>query len=132
MDINYLAIVLAALAGFFLGALWYTFIFRKPWQKEIGMPDDIHEKTNEQQGLAKYLVASLILWLAMALGLAWLIGDGDAGSGLTVGLVAGFVVAGLSLGNNYLFEGKSLRLWLINASYSTVAFAAMGLIIGAM
>ncbi len=132
MEINYVAVIIAALAGFFLGALWYTLIFAKPWQKEIGMPDDIHDKTKQQQGLAKFLAASLVLWLIMALGLTWLIGDGDMLSGITTGLVTGFVIAGLSLGNNYLFEGKSLKLWLINAGYSTVAFTIMGLIIGAL
>lgn len=37
MDINYLAVALAALAAFFLGFIWYTFIFSKPWQALIGM-----------------------------------------------------------------------------------------------
>ena len=35
-----------------------------------------------------------------------------------------------SFGVNYLFEQKSLRLFLINAGYVTVQFTVMGLVLG--
>lgn len=35
-EINYLAVLVAALANFFLGALWYSpVMFAKPWSKMI-------------------------------------------------------------------------------------------------
>jgi hypothetical protein len=131
MEINFLAVFLAALSAFFLGYLWYTVIFQKPWQKEIGMGDN--NKNVQPPNLGKLLIGSFILELLMAFNLAAFIGaDKDWMFGLLAGLAAGLGWVSLAFGVNYLFEGKSLKLWLINASYNTVVFAVMGLIIGAM
>lgn len=131
MEINYLAVGLAALAAFFLGYLWYSVIFAKPWHALIGMKSQGENVT--PPNLGKLLVGSLILEIIMALNLAAFIGaDADWLFGLMAGLAAGFGWVGLALGVNYMFEGKSFKLWLINAGYNTVVFAVMGLIIGAL
>lgn len=131
MEINYLAVGLAALAAFFLGFLWYTIIFVKPWQKELGMKNT--DGKMETPSIGRLLIGSLILEIIMAFNLAAFIGkDADWMFGLGAGLAAGFGWVGLALGVNYMFEGKSFKLWLINAGYNTVAFAVMGLIIGAL
>lgn len=131
MEINYLSVALAALAAFFLGYLWYTVIFAKPWQEEIGMKSQ--DKNVQPPNLGKLLVGSLILEIIMAFNLAAFIGkDQTWAFGLGAGLAAGLGWVALAFGVNYLFEGKSFRLWLINAGYNTVVFAVMGLIIGAL
>lgn len=48
------------------------------------------------------------------------------------GLAAGLGWVAMAFGVNYMFEGKSFKLWLINAGYNTVVFALVGLIIGAL
>ncbi len=132
MEINFLAVGLAALAAFFLGYLWYTVIFEKPWMAELGM------KMNKATpvappNMAKLLIGSFLLELIMAFNLAAFIGtNADWKFGLGAGLAAGLGWVGMAFGVNYLFEGKSLRHWMINAGYNTVVFAVMGLIIGAM
>jgi len=131
MIINYLAVFLAALAAFFLGFLWYTVIFAKPWQKLIGMKEQ--DKNAQPPSLGKLLIGSFILEILMALNLAMFIGkDADWLFGLGAGAAAGLGWVGLAFGVNYMFEGKPFKLWLINAGYNTVVFAVMGLIIGAM
>lgn len=131
MEVNLVAVVLAAFSAFFLGFLWYTIVFAKPWQREIGMKDAGDVQTVAPD-MGKMLGGSFVLEILMALGLATLIGkEADAARGLVVGLTAGFVV-GFAFGVNYLFEGKTLKHWLINAAYNVVVFAIMGLIIGAM
>lgn len=135
MEINYLAVGLAALAAFFLGFLWYTVIFAKPWQKLIGMNTKAKGAagTVETPNLGRLLVGSLILEILMAFNLAFFIGlEADWLFGLFAGLATGLGFVGLALGVNYMFEGKSLKLWLINAGYNTVVFAVMGTIIGAL
>ncbi|MBX3047157.1 MAG: DUF1761 domain-containing protein [Anaerolineales bacterium] len=134
MDINYLAVAFAALAAFFLGFIWYTFIFAKPWQALIGMGSKGKGKASTQQtpDLGRLLIMSLILEIIMAFALAAFLGRGaGAVPGLTYGLVVGVWVAA-AFGVNYMYEGKPLKLWLINAGYNLVVFAVMGLIIGAM
>jgi hypothetical protein len=131
MEINFLAVGLAALAAFFLGYLWYTVIFAKPWQELIGMK--AQGNGAETPNLGRLLIGSLILEIIMAFNLAAFIGaDADWKFGLGAGLAAGLGWVSLAFGVNYMFEGKPFKLWLINASYNTVVFAVMGLIIGAM
>ena len=131
MAINFLAVALAALSAFFLGFLWYTVIFAKPWRKEIGLKTE--GKDVKTPNLGRLLIGSLILEIIMAFNLAAFIGPGaDWMFGLGAGLAAGLGWVALAFGVNYMFEGKSFKLWLINASYNTVVFAVMGLIIGAM
>jgi hypothetical protein len=135
MDVNYLAVGLAALAAFFLGFLWYTVIFAKPWQQLIGMGSQGKGKgsTAQTPNLGRLLVGSLILEIIMALGLSACIGRGaGVTAGLSFGLLAGFGWVAMAFGVNYMFEGKPFKLWLINAGYNVVVFAVMGAIIGAM
>jgi len=135
MEVNNLAVALATLAAFFLGFLWYTVVFAKPWQRLIGMDDKGKGASSARQtpNLGLLLIGSLILELFMAFNLAAFIGVGaDWQFGLFAGLATGFGFVGLALGVNYMFEGKSFKLWLINAGYNTVVFGVMGLIIGAM
>lgn len=134
MDINWLAVALAALTAFFLGYLWYTILFAKPWQRLIGMGEKGTgaASTAETPALGRLLVGSLILEIVAAFILAWHLGTGAGWmTGLTTGALLGVVVA-LAFGINYLFEGKPLGLWLINGSYNVVVFAAMGVIIGVL
>jgi hypothetical protein len=130
MNINFLAIILAALSAFFLGFFWYTIIFAKVWQKELGMKSGGKAQTPD---LGKLLIGSFILEIIMAFNLAAFIGpEADWMFGLFAGLAAGLGWVSLAFGVNYMFEGKSFKLWLINAGYNTVVFALMGLIIGAL
>ena len=131
MQIDFLAVGVAALSAFFLGFLWYSVIFVKPWQGLIGMKDQ--GGNNMPPNLGKLLAGSFILEIIMAFNLAAFIGpEADWLFGLLAGLAAGFGWVSLAFGVNYMFEGKSFKLWLINAGYNTVVFAVMGLIIGAM
>jgi hypothetical protein len=42
-----------------------------------------------------------------------------------------FWVAG-SLANSYLFEGRSLKLWLINGGYNVAMFTMIGAVLGVL
>lgn len=135
MEINYLAVGLAALSAFFLGFFWYTIIFAKPWQKLIGMDQKGKDtqSTNQTPNLGRLLVGSLILEIIMAINLAYFIGeDADWIFGLSAGLATGLGFVSLAFGVNYMFEGKPFKLWLINAGYNIIVFALMGAIIGAL
>ena len=45
---NLLAILIAAVAGFMVGGLWYGPLFGKTWQREIGLSDDDIEAIERQ------------------------------------------------------------------------------------
>jgi hypothetical protein len=127
LDINWLGVLLAALATFLVGGLWYSVLFAKVWQREAGVTD-----AQLKRGTVRVFVGSFLLALVMAVVLAAFIGDGGAGFGMLAGLAAGVAWVAAALGINYLFERRSLTLFAINASYNVVAFTAMGAIIGAL
>ena len=127
LDINWLAVLLAALAGFIVGGLWYSVLFAKVWQREAGVTDE-----QLKHGTVRVFVGSFLLAVVMAVVLAAFIGDGGAGFGALAGLATGAAWVAAALGVNYLFERRSLTLFAINASYNIVTFTAMGAIIGAL
>jgi hypothetical protein len=50
--------------------------------------------------------------------------------GLGAGFAAGLCWVAASFGINYLFERRSLKLFLINGGYHTLQFTIIGLILG--
>ncbi|MGY4543720.1 hypothetical protein ACVWY0_003662 [Arthrobacter sp. UYNi723] len=127
ININWLAVLLAALASFIVGGLWYSVLFAKVWQREAGVTDE-----QLKHATVRVFVGSFLLAVVMAGVLAAFIGDGGAGFGALAGLSTGAAWVAAALGVNYLFERRSLTLFAINASYNIVTFTAMGAIIGAM
>ncbi|MFI2566134.1 DUF1761 domain-containing protein [Paenarthrobacter sp. NPDC089714] len=127
MTINWLGVLLAALATFVVGGLWYSLLFAKPWQKAAGVSDE-----QLKSGTARVFLGSFVLAVVMAVFLAAFIGRAGAGFGTLAGLAAGVGWVATALGVNYLFERRSPVLFAINGSYNVVTFTAMGAILGAM
>jgi hypothetical protein len=129
-DINYLAVLLSALAFFIIGSIWYSpLLFAKAWMKELGFTEDPQSRTT----MFRIFGSAFLLMLVMAFNLAAFIGN-EAGFqfGLTAGALTGIGWVALAIGILHLFERKSFRFWLINAGYMAVGFTVMGAIIGAM
>lgn len=126
-SINWLSVVVAALAGFVIGSLWYGPLFQKPWMAASGMT----KEKGAQGNMPLTFGGAYVLNLIGATGIAILLGDNRSiGSGAHVGAFAAFFFLATALGVIYLFEQRPLKLWLINAGYQIVNFAAMGAIIG--
>ena len=128
LPFNLIAAIVAAVAGFMVGGLWYSpVLFSKAWQVEAGMSCG----KAEGGGTARIFGLAFLATLIAALNLAAFIGRGKGLSfGLFAGFAAGFGWVTMALGIIYLFERRSLKLWLINSGYMTVAFTVMGVVIG--
>ena len=128
-EVNYLAVGLAALSAFLLGGLWYSVLFGKQWMALTGQSEEKLKSGNP----AMVFGGAFVLNLLAALVLAMFIGRGaDLQFATAAGLAVGLCWVTASLGVNYLFERRPLGLWLINGSYFTLQFTAMGAILGAM
>lgn len=130
ISFNYLAVLAATVSTFILGGLWYSpALFGPAWMREMGIkPDDCKDKS----GMGRIMGTSFVLELIMAFNLAAFIGPkGSLVFGLFAGAAAGFGWVMAAFGVTYLFEKKSLRLFLINGGYHGVAFTLMGAILGA-
>ena len=128
-SINYLAVLVAAVVVYVLRTLWYHPAFLgKLWVAAAGLTE---EKT-KQGNPGLIFGASFVLELVAAFVLAMFIGtEATFSFGLQTGFLAGLFWVGTALGVVYLFERRSLRLWLLNAGYLTLAFTVMGGILGA-
>ena len=127
---NYPAILVATLAGFFLGGLWYSpVMFGHAWMRANALTADSLKARGHP---AMIFGGAFFLTLIMAFNLAaFLSGPPNLGWGATAGCLVGAGWVGLSLGVIYLFERKPAGLFFINAGYMSVAFTMMGAIIGA-
>ncbi len=131
-NINFIALAIAAMASFGLGAAWYSpFLFGKAWQKELGFTDEYLKKGN----MLAIFGSSLLLIFVMDLGLAVIL-QGNAGrevnalSGSLYGLLTGIFFVATSIGINILYQRKSLKLWAIDAGYQVLYLAMTGAILG--
>lgn len=128
-DINWLAVVVATIAAFMLGGLWYSkALFGNAWMQEVGLTEEAVNGAN----MTLTFGGTFALQVVAATALSALIGiEGTWLSGLQTGLLLGVFWIATAYGVTYLFEQRSVRLWLINAGYYVVLYAVMGLIIGA-
>lgn len=128
-QINWWSVIVAALAAFAIGGLWYSpVLFGKSWQKEIKLSDDEIKQAN----MAVIFGTSFVLNFISALVLELFLGSkADITFGLMAGLLVGVGWVATSLGTNYLFARKSLKLFMIDAFYFIVYFPVMGIILGA-
>jgi len=125
--INYLAIVVAAVAGFMVGGVWYN-VFGNAWAHALG-------KTKEDfKPHPKPFIIAIISQLIMAFVLSGVIGhvgEPTLFRGVISGLMiwAGFVAT--SLATNHAFQQTKLSLTLIDSGHWLVVLLVMGAIIGA-
>ena len=125
--INFFAVIVAGLSAFVIGGLWYSVFFAKAWMEENGFDEEKLKNAN----MAKIFGGSFIFSLIISFVLALFLGpERNAMMGATAGFMAGLFWVATAIGITYLFERKSLKLFLINAGYHVVTFMIMGLILG--
>ncbi len=134
MDINYLALIVAAIASMVIGSLWYGPLFGKAFMRAMGMDKP---SGGEQAEMAKGMmisyavqfVASLVMFYVLAMFMGDL-GQLTVSGGMMVGFWAwlGFVVP-VKLADA-LWGGKMILFW-IGASNMLLTLLVAGAIIGA-
>jgi hypothetical protein len=129
-EINWVAVVVAAVACFLLGGLWYSpVLFGKAWQRETGLTDERLKQGN----LALIFGGSFVLALLAAWNFANFLGPRpNLLFGTAVGFSAGLLWVASSFGINYLFERKTFKLFAINGGYHTLQFTIIGAVLGSV
>jgi hypothetical protein len=123
-EVNWIAIVVAAVASFLLGGLWYSpVLFAKAWQREAGVTDEQLKNAN----MGKIFGLTFVLCLLAAWMFAAFLGPRPSlALGFGAGFSAGLFWVAASFGINYLFERRSFKLFLINGGYHTLQFTLIG------
>src|SRR4051812_28129556 len=101
--LNWLAVVVAALAGYFPGAIWYSPIgFLKPWARELGV--DLNAKHSDK-GVGAKVAIGLIPAFAGATTMALLVHEAlSLDRGLMLGLALAGGIISTSFAVQYLYE----------------------------
>src|SRR5471032_2750962 len=125
--VNWLAVIAAAALSFLIGGIWYSALFAKAWQAAAGLSDA------DVAGGNKALIfgGAFVLALVEAAVFAMFLGPNPSPMlGVGAGFAAGLCWVTASFGINYLFERRSLKLFLINGGYNTLQFTAIGAVLG--
>jgi hypothetical protein len=131
--LNWLAVIVATIVYFALGALWYSPVaFGKPWQRAIGWDEA------QQSGASPVIYAgpalfALVSTIATAM-LANATGSTDIGAGVVLGLVVG-IGYGLALtAYEAVFAPNRPAPWVwfaITGSYHLVGLLIAAIIVSA-
>lgn len=129
--VNYLAVVVAGVVAFMLGALWYSpALFARQWMAAHGHTPERLAAMRQQ--MAKTYAISFVCFLVTAWVMAVLtsrVGVSGALGGVKLGGITwlGFA-ATIGLTAN-LYSDKPLAAYLIDAGYQLVYLVAMGVIL---
>lgn len=127
---SWLAVILATLAFYMIGFVWYAFLFQDIWLAASGMTLAETEAMAEAQG-GMMLVWGLIITLTQALGLLWAINLAGA-KGLPKCLEIAFwlflMIAAPLLAYGCLYGGYSLTGILVDYGHILVGWLAMATI----
>ena len=132
MEINWLATVLAIVAGMVVAGAWYGKIgFVAVWWKLTGITPEQSKKAS-RRNMVQLLIANSVTALGLAVGIriaSRATGDDSVWLALLVGLVAWLTFSATTLLQHNAFELKPLKLTLMNSGYQLVLFLAMALVI---
>jgi hypothetical protein len=124
-NLNWLAVMSAAISTFIIGGLWYS-VFEKPWMESNNFTKEQLLKRN----MPVVFGLSLLFALIMSINLALFIGKEDFAFGMIAGFMTGFGWVSFAIGIIALFENRPLKYVLINGGYMIVSFTVMGAILG--
>ncbi len=126
-DLNWLAILVAAVAFFAVGALWYQRgVMGNRWMKAAAV------EPSEASPRAWIFVGTLIAYFLMAMVLAMIsqgIGASSFGDGLVLGLFTGVVFVAAQAWVNAAYEGRSMTLVLVNGGIGVIGHVIMAIIV---
>ena len=130
MHFHWLPIVLAALAGFLVGGIWYGPLFGKAWMKARGITPESAAGANMPVIFGMTFLFNLIA--AVMLDHLYLTYDAHLGLhySLVVAAIIGVGFISTSIGVNYLFSRQPRSLFLIDAGYWITIYLVMGAIFG--
>lgn len=127
-DVNYLAALVAAVAYFLLGAVWYSpLLFSRAWIEASGV-----NPQQDRRNLAPLFALSLAVSFVAAVALGFLgaaAGVEGAADGLVLGLVCGIGFALSAIVLSYAFEGRPVKLQAINIGYNVLGIVVAAVVL---
>jgi len=131
-DIHLIAVVVSALVYFFIGSLWYSpALFSSVWVDELKNHHVVITAPTSKTLVTKMLL-SFVSNFATALAMAHLVALTDSTtcmSGLKLGILAAVGFAAPTLASVFIWESRSLKLFLIDIGYPVVGIIASAVLL---
>jgi dipeptide/tripeptide permease len=123
-----LAVLLAAAAGFAVGAVWYMTL-GKIWMAAVGKTEDEIKSDKNPLPFIVAIVGNILVagMMRHVFATSDVSGFGD---GLVGGLGVGLFLAAPWILTNYAFAGRPRPLWWIDAGHAVLATTAIGAVLG--
>ncbi|MCI4645207.1 MAG: DUF1761 domain-containing protein [Hyphomonadaceae bacterium] len=117
--VNLVGVLLAAVAMFFVGFLWYGLLFSDIWMAGRGYVEADFEGANQA-----WMAGGLLIELVMAFGLGWLLkrqGISMMSTALAFALPLGLLIAVPLASYEFIYGLQhSVGAWLVDASHRVV------------
>ncbi len=138
-DINWLAVIVASIACFIVGFVWFgPKTFYPVWVRALGrdpsVPPDMSKGVPMNLVWILLVVAILVQAIVLAAIIELLRATGQSvgpWSGLATGALMGVAFAAMTSLGHRLFSGQGLKVWLIEVGQDIAGLAVMGLVLGA-
>ncbi|MEO6526472.1 MAG: DUF1761 domain-containing protein [Gemmatimonadaceae bacterium] len=132
-DVNWIAVLVATVVGFVLGALWFSpLLFSNRWMAALGKSKEELGKSGPALGPALALSFAVTFITALALAVLLVIMPLTTTLGaLRLGLMLGVVFYALATATDYVYTGWPRTIYWIQASYHVLMIAIMAVIIAA-
>jgi hypothetical protein len=132
VKLNWPAIAAAAVAAFIFEAIWFS-VFMIPWLEGIGRSQDWFLAAANINPALHYITAflcSIVAAVVLSI-LTQTTGPQTARRGVLIAALVWVGFVATSWAKEYIFEVRTLQIFLINAGYSLVGLMLMGAITGA-
>ena len=130
MKTNYLAVIVAAIAYWLLGAIWYGVVFGKAWMALEQMTEEQARSMNPVLPYVITLVLNVLIAYVLAQICIWRNAD-TLGRGASVGVLLWIGFVGPVTFTTYMYEMRPKELYAINQFFPLAGFVLMGAILGA-
>ncbi len=126
---EFINVVVAALAAYAFGAVWYMTL-AKPWMDASGVPVVDGQPANSKNPMIYVMgVVTAILVAGMMRHVFVLGGIDTVGKGLVSGLGIGLFMVTPWIVNNYNFADRPKALMLIDGGYATIGCTIIGIVL---
>jgi hypothetical protein len=128
---GFLSVIVAALAGFGVGAAWYMTL-SKPWMEAAGIPTGADGRPANGSNPMPVVIglAAMILVAGMMRHTFAMAGITGLGKGLLSGLGVGAFFVAPWLAMDYAYSMRDRRLTLIDGGYAILGCGVIGAVLG--
>jgi len=118
-ELNWLAVAVATVAYFMLGAIWYSkILFANSWIRATGVD---MSKPDAKKGVGGIMALTFVLEFVICIGLGILVYrlnlTGGVMAGIKLGLMTGVCFAATTITISYLYQTKPRSLSFIDGGY---------------